>query len=466
MKKLLCLSILMVCIHSCVQAQVPFENNLGWSQVLEKARKESKLIFLHLENNQCSQCNEVATQGFSSTMMKEKFSVNFVCLRLNTETPAGKELAAKYEFKGFAASLFLDEEGNILHRYNATTSAFMKYMELADEALSKRHEKPMRFYEDEFKQGNRAPEFLEAYILKRKSSDLNVQELLETYADVFPVDSLTNFRIAKFIYLQGPTLDNRAYKAVRAAASQRLIDSIYRSMPVSQAVAMNSRIINASLQKAIEKKDILLMHQTASFARSTYRNDPKRGQDAYVQNYLKYYFAVKDAQNYFLFASLYYDERNMRISVDSLKRLDQQARQTQIKMRNEGNRNTSSAAGLGNLSRETVAFAPPSQHYHIELNQAAMNYWELATQIYDLGKALTWSKRAMELYEELNKDHPIPMSKGNPYYMDTYARLLYKLNRREEAIEWQTKAIDAQKITGKSTRTFEETLEKIKEGKL
>ncbi len=463
MKKLLCLSILMVCIHICAQAQVPFENNLGWSQVLEKARKESKLIFLHLENNQCSQCNEVATQGFSSTMMKEKFSVNFVCLRLNTETPAGKELAAKYEFKGFAASLFLDEEGNILHRYNATTSDFMKYMQLADEALSKRHEKPLRFYEEEFTRGNRAPEFLEAYILKRKSNSLNVQDLLETYVDVFPADSLTNFRIAKFIYLQGPTLDNRAYKAMRAAASQRLIDSIYRSMPVSQAVAMNSWIINASLQKAIEKKDILLMHQTAGFARGTYGNDTKRGQDAYIQNFLKYYYAVKDAQNYIHFASLYYDERNMRISVDSLKRIDQQAGQTQIKMRNEGK---VSSAGLGNPGRETVAFAPPSQRYHIELNQAAMNYWELATQIHDLEKALTWSKRAMELYEELNKDHPIPMSKGNPYYMDTYARLLYKLSRREEAIEWQTKAIDAQKITGKSTRTFEETLEKIKEGKL
>ncbi|RDB02348.1 thioredoxin family protein [Runella aurantiaca] len=458
------LSILILGIAIDVHSQVNFEPNLGWPQILEKAQKEQKLIFLHLEDSKCVQCNEVASQGFSSSMMKEKFAVNFVSLRVNAETAEGKELGAKYELKGFPVSLFLDAEGNMLHRYNGSTSAAPTYMQHADIALSKRYEKPLSFYEKEYKAGNRAPEFLEAYIIKRKSTLMNVQDLLEEYADGLPTDSLTNFRIVKFIYNQGPSLDNRAYKRVRAIVNPILIDSLYRSVPLTQAVAMNNQIINASLQKAIQKKDFMLMQEVAGFARGTYGKDRQKGQNAYTQNFLKYYYAVKDTQNYIRTASYYYDERHMRISIDSLKQMDQRVIQDRLKSRNVGD---NPPVGIPNvLTREMVSISPPSQFFHIELNQAAFYFWELATKPDDLEKALLWSKRSMELFSELNVGKNSPLTKGNPSYLDTYARLLYKLNRKEEAIEWQIKAIEAQKVTGQSYRHLEEILEKIKTGKL
>ena len=105
MKSLFYLSVFLLIINIEAQSQVEFENVLPWNQVLKKAQKEKKLIFLQLEDSKCSQCNEVASQGLSSSIMREKFSVNFVCLRVNTETPEGKEIAAKYELYGFPVSL-------------------------------------------------------------------------------------------------------------------------------------------------------------------------------------------------------------------------------------------------------------------------------------------------------------------------------------------------------------------------
>lgn len=464
MKLLFYLNILVVIITFNAQSQILFERDLQWSQVLQKAQKEKKLIFLQLEDSKCTQCNEVASQGFSSSIMREKFAVNFVCFRINVETPEGKSIAAKYELGGFPVSLFLDAEGNILHRYNGSTSAFMVYMEHADRALSKRDEKPLSFYEKEYKAGNRTSEFMEAYIMKRKSASMNVQDLLDAYVGGLPVDSLTNFRIAKFIYTQGPAIDSRAYKAIRSIATSKLIDSIYKSIPYSQAVAMNNQIINASMQKAILKKDVRLMYEVAEFTRNTYKNDWQKGQKAYSQNMLKYYYAVKDTLNYINTASRFFDTNYMLISVDSLKRIDQQAMKAQMKGRNEGEK---PSMGLPNVvTREMVSFSPPSQFYHIELNQVAWYFWELATKQNDLEKALMWSKRSMDLYVELNKDKNTPFTKGNPAYIDTYAHLLYKLNRKEEAIEWQTKAVEAQKIAGQSYSVFGETLEKMKMGKL
>lgn len=464
MKSLFYLSVFLLIINIETQSQVEFENVLPWNQVLKKAQKEKKLIFLQLEDSKCSQCNEVASQGLSSSIMREKFSVNFVCLRVNTETPEGKQIAAKYELNGFPVSLFLDAEGNILHRYNGSTSAAAIYMQHADVALSKRNEKPLSFYEKEYKAGNRSSEFLEAYILKLKSASMNVQGLLDTYVGGLPVDSLTNFRIAKFIYTQGPAIDSRAYKAIRSVADSKLIDSIYKSIPYNQAVAMNNQIINASMQRAIQKKDIRLMYEVAEFTRNTYKNDWQKGQKAYSQNMLRYFYAIKDTLNYISTASRFFDTNYMLLSVDSLKRMDEQAIKARMKVRNEGEK---PPMGMPNvITREMVPFSPPSQFYHIELNQVAWYFWELATKQNDLEKALMWSKHSMDLYEELNKNKHTPFTKGNPAYIDTYAHLLYKLNRKEEAIEWQTKALEAQKAAGQSYSVFGETLEKMKTGKL
>ncbi len=78
---------------------------------------------------------------------------------------------------------------------------------------------------------------------------------------------------------------------------------------------------------------------------------------------------------------------------------------------------------------------------------------------------LKWSQQSMLFFDALNKDHQGPMRLGNPAYLDTYAQLTYKLGRKEEAIEWQTKAVAAQKATGMPAGSFEATLAKMKVGK-
>ena len=113
-----------------------------------------------------------------------------------------------------------------------------------------------------------------------------------------------------------------------------------------------------------------------------------------------------------------------------------------------------------------VRFSPPSQFYHIELNEHAWHFYEMFDNANDLETALKWSYQSMEFFNGVYKERPGAMKLGNPAYMDTYAQILYKLGRKPEAIEWQTKAVEAQKITGNSADSLEATLAKMKEGKL
>ena len=79
-----------------------------------------------------------------------------------------------------------------------------------------------------------------------------------------------------------------------------------------------------------------------------------------------------------------------------------------------------------------------------------------------LTKALKWCKRAMDMEENAS----LTSHKDNGGFLDTYAHLLYKLKQYDEAVIWETKAVDAQKNAGMKSAGFEEILEKMKSRKL
>jgi hypothetical protein len=69
-----------------------------------------------------------------------------------------------------------------------------------------------------------------------------------------------------------------------------------------------------------------------------------------------------------------------------------------------------------------------------------------------LQKALNWSKTSLSI-------DPV-----NPYYLDTYAHLLYQLGRKQEAIEYQEKAVENidQVVTASQKRTMRNALIRMK----
>lgn len=83
----------------------------------------------------------------------------------------------------------------------------------------------------------------------------------------------------------------------------------------------------------------------------------------------------------------------------------------------------------------------------MDLNQFAWTIFESCKDMKCVEEALEWSKRS---FAE-NQD---------PNFMDTYANLLYKLGRKDEAIAVQEKAVSL----AKDKKPLEETLNKMKKG--
>ncbi len=84
-----------------------------------------------------------------------------------------------------------------------------------------------------------------------------------------------------------------------------------------------------------------------------------------------------------------------------------------------------------------------------ELNTYAWAVFENCKDMTCVTQALEWSKRSFA-------------ENQNPGFMDTYANILYKMGKTQEAIDWQTKAVTLAPEAAK--KTYQETLDKMKKG--
>lgn len=87
-----------------------------------------------------------------------------------------------------------------------------------------------------------------------------------------------------------------------------------------------------------------------------------------------------------------------------------------------------------------------------EWNSYAWDVFQYCTSPGDLAIGLSFSNRSITANQ-----------KPNPGFIDTYANLLYKSGKTEDAIAKETEAVD---LTEPSNRQpFQETLDKMKAGK-
>lgn len=87
-----------------------------WKEVLEKARKEDKLIFLDIYATWCGPCKRLKSNTFSNGRVGKYFNSTFINVSLDGETGDGEILANQYRINGYPSLLFIDKDGNIVTR--------------------------------------------------------------------------------------------------------------------------------------------------------------------------------------------------------------------------------------------------------------------------------------------------------------------------------------------------------------
>ena len=441
-------TVLLLLISLNVSSQTVFQN-ISFDEAVTQARKTGKLVLIQLESLDCEKCNYVAARGYESAALAKRVAEEFIAIKIDSKNSDRNILNGLYDLSNTSfGTFFIDGDKNLIHRINKTTDNSNDYLEEFGVARFKNSEvMKLNIFSEDYKKF-KSNDHLERWIWARTSLNLNNDSLLNIYADNLPKDSLNSVRVLDFIARQAPQYASKADAVLRKSSD---FNKVWFAIPVSERISLNRRIISRSMQAAIQYKNEGYAYYVANFARGTY-DDKNEGIATYNYQFMKYYEGVVDIDKYMDFAKVYLDLSLLKntpqdvVRKDSIRRLEL--------MKNAKVQTITTPEGK-KVQGRSFAFTAGGQYYTNILNEAAWFIYQNTTNSAYLKKGLEWASKGNEYSEKFEA-------------IDTEARLLYKLDRRKEAIELMEKAIaiknDKIKIPTAFT-SLDTVLKNMKEGK-
>lgn len=115
MKKLLTVFTALFMMSS-LSAQIDFEHS-SWNEVLAKAKKENKIIFVDGYATWCGPCKWMAKNVFTDKNVGDFYNKTFINVKLDLEKGEGLTFAKKYGIKGYPTLYFINGNGDLVHQY-------------------------------------------------------------------------------------------------------------------------------------------------------------------------------------------------------------------------------------------------------------------------------------------------------------------------------------------------------------
>lgn len=406
-------------------------NHLSWQQVLKKAKKENKYIFIDCYATWCKPCKQMDKEVYTNDSVGDLLNANFLSVKVQMDSTkednnftrswhkTAKEIGTIYRIEAYPTFLFLSPAGEVVYKdygYKAPD----KFMQVAKDALtpSKQYYALVRAYKKGKKDYANIPNLIT--MSKQLGDTINYHPLLKDYYaylqsleknKLYTKDNITFIASTiskqsqypfRMFYPDGKEVDNIMRKEGYA---KKVVDEVIIKEKVNP-------FLNAVTGKAEPDWNVL------------YNTIAKDYQGDYAD------FAVMQAK-----MNWYYHQGNMlKFAIILNDKMEKYGSDTTI---------------MGEDFR---------------LNTRAFILFEKINNIAELKRITGWMAGVVRRGEKATGDH----TQYWPYYMDTYANLLYKVGETPSAIKWQELALTKGRELGIDKgyiKTIEGNLDDMKKGK-
>lgn len=221
-------------------------------EIKAKALKENKLIFIDAYTTWCGPCKQMAKNVFTNDEVADHYNKNFVNAKIDMEKGEGIEIAKKYQVQCYPNLLFIDGNGNLVHRIAGSMSA-KDFIALAEDA--KVPEKQFASYSKNYEGNKTNTDFLLKYIEAREATCLQSDEIVKDYFTQQKEADLTNK--ANWIMIQNHVNDRDSKEFKYLIANRKKYDDLYSEKAVNEkidAVSQNQLLSVVKAKPFDEKK--------------------------------------------------------------------------------------------------------------------------------------------------------------------------------------------------------------------
>jgi len=214
MKKLLYLPFLIPVIlfgqASEMNKGMHFES-AAFSELLEKAKKENKIILVDAYTTWCGPCKWMAKNIFTNDTVASYYNANYINAKIDMEKGEGIDIRKKYEVMCYPTFLFINKDGQLLHRKSGALDV-KEFVELGSNAADPSRQ--FTTYKNNYDSGKITPDEMREYVLIRGHSCLPVREELAKYFSTQTDADLIKPHNWNLLYENSTNLDinSRAFK--------------------------------------------------------------------------------------------------------------------------------------------------------------------------------------------------------------------------------------------------------------
>ncbi|MDQ0477505.1 thioredoxin family protein [Chryseobacterium sp. MDT2-18] len=245
MKKTLTFFFLLIFLISFSQESINFENT-SFKEVLAKAKREKKLVFMDAYASWCGPCKLMEKNIFTLPAVKAYYNANFINARFDMEVGEGRDIALKYQIRSYPSFLFLNGDGDVVMK---------NYGYMGEEdfiAIAKEANNPLLVNSNPkelFEKGESDPAFLLNMMRQNAQTDYELaKKVSERYFKLKKDQELTRDDIGLLLYfVKTPGDPNyQVFKDRKANIVKEMSEDIYNQFDVNIKI---SKIMENSLDQ-------------------------------------------------------------------------------------------------------------------------------------------------------------------------------------------------------------------------
>jgi thioredoxin-related protein len=425
---------------------VQFTQNKTWPEIKAQAKLENKYIFLDCYTTWCGPCKEMEKNVFSNDTVASYFNNHFISVRVQMDRTKKDDsyvqqwydtadvLAKRYKIAAYPSFVFLSPEGQIVHKETGFKPV-QEFIKVAETALA-----PGKVYVDPF---TRYDSLVAEYKKGRKDYS-QMLYMIEQATNANDVDMRKQLRSDYKKYLENSNRktwykkENIEFISSFVKRDSKFFDLFF---PDGRRVdrAMNHPGYAAKVVDEIIFKEILKPFGLEG-REDGYMWNTNTKIDSSEANWEKTYETIERRFN------KYFAEKNLLIAkiywYVQHNNFPAAAKLYFQKLEKYGIDTAGKFLGTNELKESSL------------INSYAWPIFLLSDNRELLNESIKWLQKVV-------KDDNV----GG--YLDTYANLLYKVGKKEKAIEWQHKALELAIKFGKRPKLINELrehLDKMKRG--
>jgi len=403
MKKLFLLIFLLPLLAFAQEKGIHFQHGLTWQQVKEKAKAENKYIFIDCFTTWCGPCRYMSANIFPLEEVGNVFNDKFISIKIQLDSTANDNEEVKSWFKDAFA---IAKEYNV--RAYPTYLFFDPNANIVHRAVGSSDAKEFITKAENAMNPDKQYYALINQYKKGNKEPAFLKKAALAAMDAYDMDNgemISNEYLAtqKDLY----TKENLDFISIFTLNSK---DAGFKAMlknPAKADAVLGNGVAEGLIQRIIIKEEILnKLHGQQSQAdwknisAGLNKKYPLQAAEALSKGKVMFYQSKGDWNNFQTAVVSYMNKYGAKASVG-------------------------------------------------ELNNYAWTVFENCKDMTCVAEALEWSKRSF-------KDN------NEPGLIDTYANILYKMGKKDEAIAWEEKAMN---LAGENDKQgFKETLEKMQKG--